>query len=154
MKRRISWNLAVFMARRGITTATELSRLLAEQGRDITPTHAARIVREMPRRLDTELLQGLLNVLDCSADELFGLEPIQTAGAVSQMTAPAQAVAAPDTNALESGSSSMDIYPGPAAKATTGADPAPSTDARNSRGGVQSVRQALPSSIIPDTPLF
>ncbi len=75
MKQLFSWNLQVLMAMRGIRTATDLASRLAVHGYKVNPGNAARFVRERPDRLNWDMLQALVTVLDCSLDALFGYSP-------------------------------------------------------------------------------
>lgn len=75
-KRRLSWRLRVMMAERNITTATELQRLLEKSGFQITSSQLTRIVKERPDRIGTELLDHLLNVLQCDIGDLLRSDPV------------------------------------------------------------------------------
>jgi len=76
LKRRLTWRLRVMMAERNITTATELQRLLEKSGFQITSSQLTRIIKERPDRINTELLDHLLSVLNCGIDDLLRSDPI------------------------------------------------------------------------------
>lgn len=88
--RRTAWHLAELMAQRGISSASELSRQLTKAGHEVTPTHTARIVKERPGKLDMELLEALLAVLNCTVGDLLDSAP---PGATADTTAAKQAMA-------------------------------------------------------------
>jgi DNA-binding Xre family transcriptional regulator len=67
----IRWRLRVMMAERNIKTATDLGRRLREVGLEISSQQLARVVNDMPQRMNTDLLAGLLTVLDCTPDDLL-----------------------------------------------------------------------------------
>lgn len=73
-KKKLTWKLRLVMVSKGINTASELKRRLAHYGYDITTTHAARIVNVLPQRISSELLEALINVLDCSPGDLLVTE--------------------------------------------------------------------------------
>jgi DNA-binding Xre family transcriptional regulator len=67
----IRWRLRVMMAERNIKTATDLGRRLREVGLEISSQQLARVVNDMPQRMNTDLLAGLLTVLDCTPGDLL-----------------------------------------------------------------------------------
>ena len=67
----IRWRVRVMMAERDIRTATDLGRRLREVGLEISSQQLARVVNEMPQRMNTDLLAGLLTVLDCTPGDLL-----------------------------------------------------------------------------------
>lgn len=71
---KMEWKLRVMMAERGISSATELHRRLDAVGVKISSAQLTRVIKEMPARISTELLWGLLNVLDCGPEDLFYVE--------------------------------------------------------------------------------
>ena len=68
---RMEWRLHTVMSSRNIRTATELHRRLEPYDIDITSHQLTRIVAKMPARLNTKVLQALLNILDCEASDLL-----------------------------------------------------------------------------------
>lgn len=72
--RQLVWRLAVLMAEHKIKTTVDLTRRLKEVGVIISPSQLGRIVYDMPRRISTELLEGLINVFECEMGDLFRLE--------------------------------------------------------------------------------
>jgi DNA-binding Xre family transcriptional regulator len=62
------------MAERGINTVTELRRRLEPLGIEISTQQLNRVVSEIPQRLNTDLLAGLLTVLDCTPNDLLYID--------------------------------------------------------------------------------
>ncbi len=60
------------MAERGIRSVAALHRMLIEAGVEISHPQLIRVVDNRAQHLNVALLNGLLNVLDCRIDELFG----------------------------------------------------------------------------------
>lgn len=73
-KKKLTWKLRLVMVSKGINTASELKRRLDKYGYDITTTHAARIVNVLPQRINSELFEALVNVLDCMPGDLLVTE--------------------------------------------------------------------------------
>lgn len=71
---KMKWNLKVVMAERDIPSATELMRRLDDIGIKLSTAQASRIVKEMPSRLSTTILRGLLEVLHCEPNDLIVVE--------------------------------------------------------------------------------
>lgn len=67
----IRWRLRVMMAERNIKTVTDLGRRLNGIGLEISSQQLSRVVNDMPQRINTDLLAGLLTVLDCTPTDLF-----------------------------------------------------------------------------------
>lgn len=60
------------MAKRSIRSAAALRRLLLETGIEISEAQLLRIIDNKSPRVNMEVLNGMLNVLDCSVHELVG----------------------------------------------------------------------------------
>ena len=71
------WHLRQVMAARGMFATTDLAPLLAERGIQLSSSQVYRLVVERPERLSLKMLMALLDILDCSMDEL--IEPIAAA---------------------------------------------------------------------------
>ncbi|MFM9615041.1 helix-turn-helix domain-containing protein [Streptomyces niveiscabiei] len=71
------WHLREVMATKGMFSTTALCPLLAERGIDLSASQIYRLVVEVPERLNLKVLMALLDILDCSMDDL--IEPV-TAG--------------------------------------------------------------------------
>lgn len=85
------WNLRQVMAGRGMFQTTDLIEPLAQRGIRLSSSQVYRLVVERPERLSLKVLMALLDILDCSMQEL--IEPIAA-------TKPARkAKAAGDTDA-------------------------------------------------------
>ena len=71
------WHLRQVMATRGMFAKTDLLGPLAQRGIRLSSSQVFRMVTERPERLSLKILMALLDILDCSMDEL--IEPV-TAG--------------------------------------------------------------------------
>ena len=67
----IQWRLRQVMTERGVLSATELQRMLANAGVKISRQQLSRLVSEMPKRLPVDLLAGLAHVLRCGQGDLL-----------------------------------------------------------------------------------
>jgi DNA-binding Xre family transcriptional regulator len=76
MARRLDyrWHLRQVMASRGMFATTDLAPLLAERGVRLSSSQVYRLVVERPERLSLKVLMALLDILDCSMEEL--IEPV------------------------------------------------------------------------------
>lgn len=72
------WHLRHVMASRGMFATTDLIEPLAARGVRLSSSQIYRLVVERPERLSLKVLMALLDVLDCSMDEL--IEPVAAAG--------------------------------------------------------------------------
>jgi hypothetical protein len=71
------WNLRQVMAARGMFDTTDLTPLLAERGIHLSASQVYRLVAERPERLSLKVLMALLDILNCSMEEL--IEPMAAA---------------------------------------------------------------------------
>ena len=71
------WHLRQVMASRGMFATTDLIEPLAQRGIHLSSSQVYRLVVERPERLSLKILTALLDILDCSMEEL--IEPIATA---------------------------------------------------------------------------
>jgi DNA-binding Xre family transcriptional regulator len=80
MARRLDyrWNLRQVMAGRGMFATTDLIEPLAQRGIRLSSSQVYRLVAERPERLSLKILMALLDILDCSMDDL--IEPVTQAG--------------------------------------------------------------------------
>ena len=67
----LQWKLRVMMAERNISTATELQRLLEKSGYKITASQLTRVIKDRPDCISTDLLDHLLEVLNCGIADLL-----------------------------------------------------------------------------------
>ena len=72
------WHLRRVMADRGMFATTDLIEPLAERGVTLSSSQVYRLVTERPERLSLKILMALLDILDCSMDDL--IEPVAAAG--------------------------------------------------------------------------
>ena len=71
------WNLRQVMASRGMFATTDLAGPLAQRGVKLSPSQVYRLVVERPERLSLKVLMALLDILDCSMEDL--IEPAAVA---------------------------------------------------------------------------
>lgn len=64
------WRLRELMAAAGMFTTTKLNRELKERGIELSSSQAYRLVTEKPERLNLHVLVALMDIFDCSADDL------------------------------------------------------------------------------------
>jgi len=70
--RRVVLRAREIMASRSVRSAAALGRLLAAHGVAISDDQLLRIIDNKTPRVNMEVLNGMLNVLECSVHELFG----------------------------------------------------------------------------------
>ncbi|MGP3963252.1 helix-turn-helix domain-containing protein [Nonomuraea sp. 3N208] len=75
------WRLREVMAGRGMFSTTDLRPLLAERGIDLSPSQVYRLVAEKPERLSLRTLMALLDILDCTMEDLIEPLPARPLGA-------------------------------------------------------------------------
>ena len=71
------WNLRQVMATRGMFQTTDLAGPLAEREIRLSSSQVYRLVTERPERLSLKVLMALLDILDCTMEEL--IEPAAAA---------------------------------------------------------------------------
>jgi DNA-binding Xre family transcriptional regulator len=71
------WHLRQVMAARGMFATTDLIEPLAQRGIHLSSSQVYRLVVDRPERLSLQILMALLDILDCTMDEL--IEPIADA---------------------------------------------------------------------------
>jgi DNA-binding Xre family transcriptional regulator len=76
------WHLRKVMADRGMFSTTDLIPPLAERGITLSSSQVYRLVVERPERLSLKILMALLDILDCTMDDL--IEPVSAAGAAKR----------------------------------------------------------------------
>jgi DNA-binding Xre family transcriptional regulator len=73
------WNLRAVMAQRGMFQTTDLIDPLAQREIELSSSQVYRLVVERPERLSLKVLMALLDILDCTMDDL--IEPVVVAAA-------------------------------------------------------------------------
>src|SRR3954466_629848 len=68
------WNLRQVMAIRGMFQTTDLLEPLAQRHIRLSPSQVYRLVVDRPERLSLKILMALLDILDCTMEDL--IEPI------------------------------------------------------------------------------
>ncbi len=71
------WNLRQVMASRNMFATTDLAGPLAEREIRLSSSQVYRLVTERPERLSLKVLMALLDILDCSMEDL--IEPVAAA---------------------------------------------------------------------------
>ena len=71
------WHLRQVMAARGMFSTTDLLAPLAERRIKLSTSQIYRLVVERPERLSLKILMALLDILDCTMDDL--IEPVAVA---------------------------------------------------------------------------
>lgn len=71
------WNLRQVMASREMFATTDLLDPLAKRGVRLSSSQVYRLVVERPERLSLKILMALLDILDCTMDDL--IEPVAAA---------------------------------------------------------------------------
>jgi DNA-binding Xre family transcriptional regulator len=71
------WHLRTVMAGRGLFATTDLIGPLAGRGITLSSSQVYRLVTERPERLSLKILMALLDILDCTMDDL--IEPVAAA---------------------------------------------------------------------------
>src|SRR5664279_4435345 len=70
------WHLRRVMADRGMFATTDLIDPLAARGIALSSSQVYRLVVERPERLSLKILMALLDILECTMDDL--IEPVAT----------------------------------------------------------------------------
>ena len=76
------WHLRRIMADREMFQTTDLIEPLAHREITLSSSQVYRLVTERPERLSLKILMALLDILDCSMDDL--IEPVATASSGKQ----------------------------------------------------------------------
>lgn len=72
------WHLRQVMAARGMFATTDLLAPLSQRGITLSSSQVYRLVTDRPERLSLKILMALLDILDCTMEEL--IEPVEAAG--------------------------------------------------------------------------
>ena len=81
------WHLRQIMAGRDMFQTTDLIGPLAEREIVLSSSQVYRLVTERPERLSMKVLMALLDILDCTMDDL--IEPVADAAAAKPKKRPA-----------------------------------------------------------------
>ena len=68
------WHLRQVMAAKGMFSTTDLLAPLEQRGISLSSSQVYRLVADRPERLSLRILMALLDILDCTMDEL--IEPV------------------------------------------------------------------------------
>jgi DNA-binding Xre family transcriptional regulator len=83
------WHLRHVMATRDMFSTTDLLAPLAERGITLSSSQVYRLVVERPERLSLKILMALLDILDCTMEEL--IEPVAAADTKARKRAAGEA---------------------------------------------------------------
>jgi DNA-binding Xre family transcriptional regulator len=72
------WHLRQVLATHDMFSTTDLLAPLAERGITLSSSQVYRLVVERPERLSLKILMALLDILDCTMDDL--IEPVAAVG--------------------------------------------------------------------------
>lgn len=75
------WHLRKVMADRAMFATTDLIGPLQQRGITLSSSQVYRLVVERPERLSLKILMALLDILDCTMDDL--IEPVASAATVT-----------------------------------------------------------------------
>ena len=75
------WHLRQVMAARGMFATTDLIEPLVQRGIHLSSSQVYRLVVDRPERLSLKILMALLDILDCTMDDL--IEPVATVSAAT-----------------------------------------------------------------------
>lgn len=75
------WRLREVMASAGMFSTTNLLPALAERGVKLSTSQVYRLVAEKPERLNMQVLVALMDIFDCTADDLVRRVELGTAAA-------------------------------------------------------------------------
>ena len=76
------WNLRHVMAQNNMFSTTDLLAPLAERNIKLSTSQVYRLVVERPERLSRKVLMALLDILDCTIEEL--IEPTELAAVTTR----------------------------------------------------------------------
>lgn len=79
------WRLRQVMASQDMFATTDLLAPLAERGIRLSSSQVYRLVVERPERLSLKTLMALLDILDCTMDDL--IEPVAAASSSAKVKA-------------------------------------------------------------------
>lgn len=87
-KREVFLQVRSLMASKNIKTASELHRRLINAGVDISNSQLVRILENTSTRLNMDVVNGLLNLFECSVSELIGEREVVNPAAPSVKKTP------------------------------------------------------------------
>jgi DNA-binding Xre family transcriptional regulator len=65
------WHLADLVHRHRLSATSDLRRLLAERGVELSGTHVYRLVTQPPERISLTVLSALCDIFDCELSDLI-----------------------------------------------------------------------------------
>jgi DNA-binding Xre family transcriptional regulator len=74
-RRKVTWRVRVMMAERGVRSVSELVRRLDQVGVSISVAQLGRLIDGKTQRWSQEVIEGLMQVLDCELSDLLRSEP-------------------------------------------------------------------------------
>ncbi|WP_454810059.1 helix-turn-helix domain-containing protein [Paenarthrobacter nitroguajacolicus] len=88
------WRLREVMAAAGMFTTTKLQPGLRERGIELSASQVYRLATEKPDRLNLHVMAALMDIFDCSADDLFRKVDLGASSAATGTTGPEQGASA------------------------------------------------------------
>lgn len=88
------WRLREVMAAAGMFTTTKLQPGLRERGIELSSSQVYRLATEKPDRLNLQVLAALMDIFDCSADDLFRKVDLGASSASTGTSGPDQGTSA------------------------------------------------------------
>lgn len=82
------WRLREMMAAKGLFATTKLVPLLRDRGIELSASQIYRLAAEKPERLNMQVLVALMDILECSADDLVRKVDLGAAAAVTGTDGP------------------------------------------------------------------
>jgi DNA-binding Xre family transcriptional regulator len=73
-RRKVKWTIRVAMAKAGIRSVSALRKMLAEYGLEISTPQLGRVVDGEVQNVNMNIINALMNVLDCPLEELMHSE--------------------------------------------------------------------------------
>ncbi len=92
------WHLRQVMAARGMFSTTDLIKPLEAREITLSSSQVYRLVTERPERLSLKILMALLDILDCTMDDL--IEPVAAAADTARKKASAAGGREPGVGSL------------------------------------------------------
>lgn len=84
------WRLREIMAAAGMFTTSKLIHELNERGIDLSSSQVYRLAAEKPERLNLHVLVALMDIFDCTADDLIQRVELSQTAVVTGTDDPAQ----------------------------------------------------------------
>jgi DNA-binding Xre family transcriptional regulator len=107
----LAWRLPVLMAERGIRTTRALRIRLAAHGVILSEPQLGRVVKKLPKQLNTQLLTGLCAALHVSPGELLVIPGFRSASTAKDRDPGYSSTSPADVDAPKPGNSVPKVLP-------------------------------------------